>query len=945
MYVEHPFEDLSHNLVKATGPVQCELLFVGESPGHEEDEQGSCFVGRTGREFDKFYLPSALLRRHEVRVTNLIPVHPILNRNPTADEIKFFEHILLEEIERCKPRIIVPMGSFAVKYFLGGHRDVSIVHGLPYKSDKFPGVMILPCYHPAAGLHNNDTQPLIVYDFQQIRLAYEGTLPDRPGDLYPDPIYTELTTAREVWQSLQGTRSQYIGMDTEGYAGSSWGLSYCVDEGISYVIRAANKEALVALDAWLAANPQVTVILHNALHDLPILREMGVRVGAFVDTMVLSYCLCLEPQGLKDLAYRHAGMRMKSYEDVTAPAMRKLITSYLIKVASGDWGLDPLVPEMESAQVIKYRQPQALHKRAMRAVNDILGFYTGTVIGSKRGGSARLKELGVHVGKVDHAAAEGLPKEFNAWFCEVPIPTQPKLEELYGEYIFELKPPEVPTEPPDAIKRWKSMSDDLEESVERCEAVLGALPEVGLDALEDQQVAINYSARDADATLRVHKSLLSRVEANGMGKLAALDMSVLPFLDRMRTVGIKVNREHMLNYGEQLKHEMRALQEKLQADLGVWINPSSSHQVGMVIYEMLGFPVEVRTETGQPSTNDKVLEALAPLHKSITDITDFRELHKLRSTYAMKLPRWTDEFNRVHPRYKYTRVASGRLALSDPNLLGIPTRSQRGKMIRAGFVPEHGRVFISCDLSQIEVRVAAHYSKDPNLIKIFMTGQDFHDLTTSFMWKISVEEVKADNKLLGGASKRSSAKNVSFGVLYGISAKGLQAQLKSKCHTDWTEEQCQEMIDLWLETAYPQVKWYMERQKFQCRQLGYVESMHGRRRYLPGANSTIKRIQEEAYRAAINHPIQSTAAEILKIAEYNVYSKVLPKYRKRGIFVECILAIHDEIVLESDESVAEQVKAEVIYEMENAVKLCVPVVSEGKISKPGQLGGSWADLK
>jgi DNA polymerase-1 len=248
-------------------------------------------------------------------------------------------------------------------------------------------------------------------------------------------------------------------------------------------------------------------------------------------------------------------------------------------------------------------------------------------------------------------------------------------------------------------------------------------------------------------------------------------------------------------------------------------------------------------------------------------------------------------------------------------------------------------------LSQIEVRVAAHYSQDPNLIGIFISGKDFHDLTTSHMWKISLEEVKADHKKNGGASKRSSAKNVSFGVLYGISAKGLQAQLKSKCHADWSEEECQKMIDLWLDTAYPQVKWYMERQKHFCRTHGYVESMHGRRRYLPGVNSTIPRIREEAHRAAINHPIQATAAEILKIAEINIWNNVLPIFRESGAFVEPILAVHDELIFEADKNVAEDVQAAVIYEMENAVKLCVPVVAEGHISKCGEDGGSWADLK
>lgn len=967
MFIDHPFAELSHNLVPADGPESSPTLFVGESPGHEEDEASPPrpFIGKAGRELDRFYLQQAHLRRNEIRITNLLPVHPYANRNPTKDEIEFFEHILREEIERNKPQFIVPLGAFAAKYFLGQHIDLHTVHGLPFKSKTF-NATILPSYHPAAGLHNNETQPLIVYDFQQVSLAMQGLLPERPQDNLRPPIYIELTTAAEVRQSLDGSDAQFMGLDTEGYAGNPWGLSYSIGGGVAYVIRIASKEALAEFGRWIEEHPECLVILHNALHDLPILREMGITIVNFEDTMVYSYTLCIEPQGLKDLAYRHCGMKMKSYEDVTRPAMQKITLDYLHKVAAQDWGLDPKVIERDSDQELKYRQPTALHKRALRAINDICGRYKGTIIGPKRGGSRALDAIGVVVDKVDHATVErlGLKKtvteevgkkvkktvtktvqDMNAWFAEVPIPVMPKLEELLGQFVWELNDPVPPEDAPDPIKRWESMQEDVEESLEHCQKTIGYLPQTGLDALEDQQVAIDYSARDADSTLRMRHEIRKKVEANGLVRLAELDMSVLPYLDCMRSTGVIVNRKHMLDYGEQLKIEMRELQEKLYKDLGKWINPSSSQQVALIIYDLLGFPIEVRTETGQPSTNDKVLEALAPLHSSIKDITDYRELHKLRSTYALKLPQWTDAYDRVHPNWRYTRVASGRLATSDPNLLAIPVRTKRGEMIRAGFVPAPGRCFIGCDLSQIEVRVAAHFSRDPNLMSIFLTGKDFHNQTTAFMWKISIDEVLADHKKMGGASKRSSAKNVSFGILYGISAKGLQAQLKSKCQTEWSEEECQSMIDLWLNTAYPQVKWYMERQKYLCRQNGYVESMFGRRRYLPGVHSTIPRIREEAYRTAINHPIQATAAEILKIAEKNIWNKVLPKYWAKKVFAYPTLAIHDELIFEVDFSVAQELQAEVIYEMENAVQLCVPVVSEGHMSKAGEDGGSWAQCK
>lgn len=985
MQTDHPFEGLSHNFIPPSGPSPCDILLVGESPGHEEDEAVPPipFCGKTGRELDKFFLPLAMLRRPEVRITNLIPYHPYSNRNPTKDEVKFFEHYLYEEIAQTKPKIIVPMGAFAVKWFLGGHTDLHTVHGLGHRSDKAPDAVILPSYHPAAGLHNPENLQYIVYDFQQIHLAMLGKLQERPKDAFPNPIYIELFDADDVFAVLEGVDTQLMGMDTEGYKDNPWGLSFSIEPGTAYVIRFAAKSALLALDAWLQCHPNAIVILHNALHDLPILREMGVRVQNFEDTMVYSYELCFEPQGLKDLAYRLAGMRMKSYEEVTGPAMRKLTAEYLIKVASGDWGLDPPVPERESDFTIKYRQPQALHKRAQRAVNDLFGMYTGTIIGEKRGGSAKLSELGVHVGKVDHAtvARLGLIKQinvgkkviktkneqiFNAWFAEVPIPLMPKLDAHYGEFIFELNAPVPPEDPADSMDRWKAMATDLEESVTRCEESIGVLTEIGLDAIEDQQVAINYSARDADSTLRVRHTLRKRVDVANLTDLAMLDMSVMPYIDAMRSVGIRINRDHMLDYGAQLKIEMRELQEKLKRDLGIEFNPSSSPQVAMVIYDILGFPVEVRTEKGQPSTNDKVLEALAPLNPSITDITTFRELHKLRSTYALKLPRWMDKNGRLHPTWKATRVPSGRLACADPNLMAIPIRTERGNMIRRGFVPEPGMVFVGVDLSQIEMRVLAHISRDPNLIKLFTDGLDFHTSTAAFMWKCSEDEIWAehlgmadfekkfgrkysgppvDPSKAGGSSRRSSGKNVSFGIVYGVTATGLQAQVKSKTHQDWSEEECQHMIDMWLEDAYPGVRYYMDKMEFMCRQKGYVTTLMGRRRYLPGVFSSIHRIRSESRRQAINNPIQGTAAEVIKIAMQRLWHTVLPVLWEAGICVRPVLQIHDELIFECQKDAGQEIANSVVDAMENAMRLCVPVMAEYHITRSGEGGGSWADLK
>ena len=345
-----------------------------------------------------------------------------------------------------------------------------------------------------------------------------------------------------------------------------------------------------------------------------------------------------------------------------------------------------------------------------------------------------------------------------------------------------------------------------------------------------------------------------------------------------------------------------------------WIRPGSW---GALLFEELKLPVMVKTPSGQPSTNEEALEAIADQHELPRVILEYRGLAKLRSTYTDKLPEMVNpDTGRVHTSYHQAGAATGRLSSSDPNLQNIPIRTDDGRRIRKAFVAPAGRKLIACDYSQIELRIMAHLSEDPGLVRAFESGADIHKATAAEVFGRRLEEVTGN--------ERRAAKAINFGLMYGMSAFGLARQLGIG------RGEAQDYIALYF-SRYPGVRDFMERTRQQAREQGYVETVFGRRLYLDYINKGTQGQRAGAERAAINAPMQGTAADIIKRAMVSV-DAWLAAHSARALM---ILQVHDELVFEAEQDFVDTLLQEVTARMSGAAQLSVPLVVDSGI------GDNW----
>jgi DNA polymerase-1 len=454
------------------------------------------------------------------------------------------------------------------------------------------------------------------------------------------------------------------------------------------------------------------------------------------------------------------------------------------------------------------------------------------------------------------------------------------------------------------------------------------MPEATLDDIP-REVAVRYAARDADATLRIYPILSGMIDSGGLREVYEIDMGIIPMIDRMHTVGMLIDVPHFQKLEKHLTTEMSRTQDKIKQITGYDINPASGDQTAMLL-TAVGIKLTRMTKGGQrESTNDKILESFRSHHPAVGLVCDYRELAKLRDTFCVVLPKLVHPDGRIRCDFRITRVSSGRLAASHPNLLGIPVRSELGKEIRRGFVAAPGHVLGSWDLDQIEMRVMADESQDPTLCRAFLDGVDVHRLTGAMMFGKKPDKVTT--------AERYAAKRVGFGILYGISAGGLRDQMHMAGQMDWTEESCQEAIDAWFK-MYPKVRSYFDLCTAEARRYGYVRDRWGRIRYLPGVNSDIPRIREEANRQSVSHKIQAGAQGLIKRAMKEIWQM---KKKMTAHYVEPLLQIHDELLFEVDDSEGfkDSWSVYVVAALCNVTKLRVPVKAKGGY------GGNWGELK
>jgi len=421
--------------------------------------------------------------------------------------------------------------------------------------------------------------------------------------------------------------------------------------------------------------------------------------------------------------------------------------------------------------------------------------------------------------------------------------------------------------------------------------------------------AVPYAAEDADITLRLHRVLWPKLEAEP--KLRRLyeeiEIPLVPVLVRIERNGVKVDRDALAALSDELCRRMKEIAQQVFCIAGEEFNLASPKQIQHVLYEKLGLPVIKKTPKGQPSTSEEVLQQLAEEYELPQLILRYRGLSKLKSTYTDRLPEQIHPATgRVHTSYHQAVTATGRLSSSDPNLQNIPIRSDEGRRIRRAFVAEKGCKLVAADYSQIELRIMAHLSQDENLLSAFAQGADIHRATAAEIFGVGLQEVTP--------AQRRSAKAINFGLIYGMSAFGLARQLGIG------REEAQTYIETYFE-RYPGVRAYMERTKRLAHEQGYVETLFGRRLYLPELKSRNPQRRQYAERTAINAPMQGSAADIIKRAMISVDAWI----RENGRGVKMIMQVHDELVFEIDEPRVKASVKEIESRMRGAAALSVPL--------------------
>ncbi|MDD2225905.1 MAG: DNA polymerase I [Dysgonamonadaceae bacterium] len=428
----------------------------------------------------------------------------------------------------------------------------------------------------------------------------------------------------------------------------------------------------------------------------------------------------------------------------------------------------------------------------------------------------------------------------------------------------------------------------------------------------DQETVCKYAAEDADITLKLKNILEKELRENKLEQLFnEIESPLIYVLADMEWTGVRLDLEALEQLAEEYRKEMNQIEKEIIEMAGIEFNINSPKQIGEILFDKMKIiDNPKKTKTGQYSTSENELEKLRSKHPIIEKILEQRSLKKLLSTYIEAFPQLINpKTGKIHTSFNQTATATGRLSSSNPNLQNIPIRNERGKEIRKVFIPDKGCTFLSADYSQIELRIMAHLSKDKNMIEAFNKGQDIHAATASKIFKIPLEEVTPD--------MRRKAKTANFGIIYGITPYGLSQRLGI------SRSDAKKLIEEYF-TTFSGVKRYMDESIAKAREQGYVETIFGRKRFLPDINSQNAIVRGYAERNAINTPIQGSAADIIKVAMNKIYKRL----SDGGYKSKMILQVHDELDFNVHMNELDEVKNIVVYEMENAYPLIVPLKTD-----------------
>ena len=869
---------------KGTGNLRADLAFVGEGPGYFEDKGGRPFLGATGDELDRLF-EQVLdgLQRKDVWLTNLYRIYQGKDYIWSAEDLARDEPELVQELNHIKPATIASLGRASTRWFLGDV-DMEDVRSIPWYVDQHPKLsfpfVVVPIQHPASSLHNPESASYVVTGFQALAAYLNNELEPRVlyDDPYPEPQYEEITTPAEVQASLESLGpGDSLSIDSEGWPGREWSVQYSHEPGRACLISAKSVSALRSFHR-IVHRVRPRLIFHSALHDLGMCRGLGIDLDGldFDDTMVMAYLLQVEPQGLKPLCVRHCGMRMQSYEDVVGEASQRLATDYLT------WLWDGEVFDWEQ------RCLEEFNRRKHEVWTD------------KRG---KVRQ-GRKITKVLELPKSALHKAVQR--C------------LQSKNVRKL---------------WGNQVEDIQVAGY---SHLGTMPEATLDYVP-RPAAVRYGSRDADGTTRLLPGLRRRLDTLGLQEVYNLKLGTYPLIERMARIGVLPDLHHFASLSGRLLERIEQLRTSLCVDTGkASFNANSGDQVAALLFDELGLDGGKRTHSGRFSTNDKILEGLDRTYPDvpvISDIRTYRELYKLKYTFCDRLPDYVNRWpydGRIHATFRTTRVVTGRLATSEPNLLAQPKHGKFAKDFRRGWKPAKGHVFGSWDLSQIELRIAAHLSQDPTMLAIYRGERRNPDGSLIDLHAVLGERIfGVKPKDQDESQHRLPSKACNFGYWMGQTAKGLQVELqKNGMQISVEDAQC------WLDemdALYPQAKVYKAQRIAEAQKTGFVRCLSGRIRYIGGINSRDERIRSEAERFAFSTPVQEGAQTVMKTNEAALWQYIILPLQREGYWIEPLLQIHDDIVLElENEKVARLVNPMMVRCMTESYRLSVPIKTSGE---------------
>ena len=868
---------LGDRAVPGDGPLDARVVAVGEAPGRHEHNFGQPFCGDAGLELDLYSLQFGHVDRGEWYITNVCKQRPPDNRDPRPDEIEYWRPVLVRELTHIQPDIILTLGAFATKWFLSESADLETLHGIPQTIDGTAfglprPLTIFPCFHPAGGIHDSNVIPQICAD-----MAAFGRYLKSPYSHITDPY-----AGRENYQVLGNSSAQFIydtvvradwlGLDTEE---NGWCMTWSTSPGTGYFIFGTDKKALKALRDAMRDNPRSRanirwIGIHNCLYDISILSHMGSTVPLLnlSDTMIGAFNRCLDPKGLKPLAYRHFGMRMEDYQGIVRPYNLAHELSYWSRVRT-EFPSTATVPILE----IKAGKPHL--KKATSAARRAEGVFRDI---------AKNKRL-----------KSGEPIDPRKRWDDTPDIIRDPIIAKLGD---------MPT---------ATLRDAYDKEPARVIHYATRDADAGCRLVEEQYAQLNteslYTVHNIDMSV---VPMVERMQETGLYADVSHFKSLSDeFGSRMSVLSFQMREISGLpdlnpNSRDQIAH--------LFFDM---LHFKPGHKTaGGQRYEV----------------NDAVLEINKGRSPIIPVYAEYTELAKLKNTYCDKLPLYVGADGRLRFRISLTTVPSGRMATKSPNIMAIPSRSKMGLRVREGFIPTPEsicgvrRVYYEIDESQIEMRVLADEAGEGLLRNIFRRREDMHVYTACRIFGLKPADV---SKQLRGISKNIGFGTVYLitpkGQLDQMASFGI-THLPSgeKITIDHTTRWIAEFWKL-----FPECKLYMDGLTQFARDHGYTVDMFGRKRYGQGVYSRIERVQMEAVRALCNHPTQSSAQGIMKRAMAGMWDG-LPVFWNAGHYVEPIVQVHDSLLFECDADSVTVLDAFAQYVMANSTIISVPLMGESK---------------